>query len=94
LDKTKVQFEINRVKENNPSLTHKAAKKIARQRVYKSESYQPNKLGSSNVAGLKPRKERRKEENFKPVYNGDVFERVLKEDKENGGFLVDYKKIG
>jgi hypothetical protein len=60
-------------------LPYKLLKKLARNKVNKQDSYQPGTLGKSPVSTVLSRKERRKQDNFTPLYNANRYKLVRTE---------------
>jgi hypothetical protein len=92
----KLSQELREVKENNPSLTGKVARKIARRRVKRNTEYTPGTLGSSKVSGLKSRKVRRENaqktnKKFLPHYNGERIRVEKKLNEKTGDIVVSYR---
>lgn len=61
-------------------LPYKLLKKLARAKAYAAESYHPGTLGKSPVSTILSRKERREGVAFVPMYNGDLYRLVRKEE--------------
>lgn len=71
----KVVDQVNRqghvvTKGTASGLPYKTAKQIVRQKLHTQNNYVAGKLGASKVAGKASRRERRKQGNFTPKYNG------------------------